>query len=105
MRHLSTKIVAIGVILAIATAACETFSIAAFYGLGAEAWPVCGSACEVWPGIPTADACILICVQRSGAYLPLFYTGMTTGCAAVCVVIAGFASIRHVAPAPAPARK
>jgi hypothetical protein len=105
MKQLSTTIVAIGAVLAIATVACEVFSIAAFYGFGAEAWPVCGSACEVWPGIPTGDACILTCVIRGGAYFPLFYTGMVTGSAAVCVIIAGFVLKRRVAPTPAPARE
>jgi hypothetical protein len=103
MRRLSTTIVAVGVMLAIVSAACELFSVAAFYGLGAEAWPICGSACEVWPGIPTGAACILICVLRNGAYIPLFYSGLATGCTASGVVIAGLASERCAAIVPAPA--
>ncbi|NMC06813.1 MAG: hypothetical protein GYA24_16465 [Candidatus Lokiarchaeota archaeon] len=80
----------IGVILAVLAVACEAFSMAAFYGFGAESWPICGSACEVWPGIRAGEVCILICVLRNGAYIPAFYAGLATGCAAAGVFVAGF---------------
>jgi hypothetical protein len=105
MVKLPNTVVMIGIVLAILAVTCEIFSIAAFYGFGAEAWPVCGSACEVWPGIPTSGYCILICVLRNGAYILLFYAGLSTGCAAAGVLIGGVRAGRRVAVARAPASR
>ena len=58
--------------LLIAGIFCEIFSVLLFYGLFWQLYPICGSACEIWPGIPTSLSCILICVSRNGFY-PLFF--------------------------------
>jgi hypothetical protein len=105
MDKQQNAVVVIGILLAIMAGACEMFSIAAFYGFGAGIWPVCGSACEVWPGIPTSEACILICVLRNGAYVPSFYAGLATGCIAAGVIIAGINSKRRVGVVPRPASR
>jgi len=52
-----------------------------FNGLWATLHSTCGSACEVWPGIPTSQICNQICVLRNGLYKPFFFAGV-----AACVV-------------------
>lgn len=54
----------------------EMFSFMFFNGLWYEMNPVCGSYCEVWPGIMTDEVCILICAARNGYYVHSFYIGL-----------------------------
>jgi hypothetical protein len=75
------------ILLAVAAVACEGFSLAAFHGLWAQAWPVCGSACEVWPGIMTGTICVLSCSTRNGMYIPLFWSGIVIASVDISLVI------------------
>ncbi|MHA1792078.1 MAG: hypothetical protein ACTSVI_05490 [Promethearchaeota archaeon] len=46
-----------------------------FNGLWSEVWTICGSPCEVWPGIDTGDFCTPVCIPRSGIYIIFFVAG------------------------------
>jgi len=61
-------ILALGIIL-------EILSYMLFEGLFADLNYYCGSACEIWPGIPISENCIEICVLRNGFYFPSFILG------------------------------
>lgn len=55
----------------------EIISFLAFHGLWItdNNW-VCGSACEIWPGIMTSQVCIEICIARNRWYRPLYWIGI-----------------------------
>jgi hypothetical protein len=54
----------------------EVLSFLLFEGLFADLNFVCGSACEIWPGIPISDVCILVCMPRNGYYTLFFILGV-----------------------------
>ncbi|MBY9004822.1 MAG: hypothetical protein KGD73_12675 [Candidatus Lokiarchaeota archaeon] len=54
----------------------EIISFLLFQGLFANLNYHCGSACEIWPGIPTSQVCILMCVPRNGYYSLFFIIGV-----------------------------
>ena len=54
----------------------EILSILMYYGLWAKIAPRCRSACEIWPGIPISDTCILICLKSNQYYMIFFIIGL-----------------------------
>ncbi|MHA1671766.1 MAG: hypothetical protein ACTSV5_14505 [Promethearchaeota archaeon] len=54
----------------------EIISFLLFQGLFANLNYHCGSVCEIWPGIPISDVCILMCVPRNGYYFLFFIIGI-----------------------------
>ncbi|MHA1192460.1 MAG: hypothetical protein ACTSP9_09205 [Promethearchaeota archaeon] len=54
----------------------EIISYLLFQGLFANWNYYCGSACEIWPGIPTSQVCVLMCVPRNGYYSLFFIIGI-----------------------------
>ena len=53
------------------------FSYLFWRGLFYDLAPVCGSYCEIWPGIRVHEVCILLCYPRNRWYFPTFVIGIT----------------------------
>jgi hypothetical protein len=87
MKKIMNHSYRLGIALAFGALVCEILSFAMFHGFLVQMYPICGSACEIWPGIPTSDVCILICVNRNGFYLPFFAAGLLLGAIGGIIII------------------